>query len=519
MPTSPKRLALALALAAASAAVAAGCAPLDRDPGITRSSRVYRDLGEAPAGDGVRALVALRVRDRGGLDALARELYEPTSPSFRRYLGASDAAARFGPTSEDQSEVRGWLSAHGITVAASTSNGLLLEVRGSVRAFEDAFTTRLHLYEHGDRGFRVYGTPGGVSMPEDLPALAALASLDVAVEQPSPSRAYSPRGRRRDVGLEPAQIARAYGVDELFARGHRGEGAAIGVVTGGAFRPDDVETFLAGFDVARAAPEIVDLLEPAPRSSFEATFDVEWAAAMAPSARVVVFQAPDTRTTSLLFSFTEAVTSGAVDVVTDSYAHFESTEPVRTRELYDLAAELGAVVGVTVLSAAGDSGKPDIPATCPFVTGVGGTTLAIAEDGALDERAWERSGAGRSSFRAPPWQAGFVEGDRRVVADVALNAGSAYASVYQGEWRSTGGTSVASPVLAAIVAVIDGARRSRGAPSVGFLNPVLYGDARVQRAFRDITAGATREHGARDGWDPPTGWGAPRADALLDALP
>ena len=44
-------------------------------------------------------------------------------------------------------------------------------------------------------------------------------------------------------------------------------------------------------------------------------------------------------------------------------------------------------------------------------------------------------------------------------------------------------------------------------------------DALVKASFRDVTMGSTDLHAAKKGWDYPTGWGAPRAKKLADALP
>jgi kumamolisin len=494
------------------------CARPSVEDGVPRAKSLYVDLGNAPEEARVRALVGLKVHDRAGLDALAADVSDPKSPRFRKFLKADEANERFAPSEADVDALRDWAKGQGIDVVRTTKNRLFVEITGSVASFNRSFATRLHLYEHDDKDFRVYGTPDGITMP-DVPALATLASLDVLVEEAAEAQPKEKDpGAVPDIGLVPEKIAAAYGFDRLRERGHAGKGSSIGIVVGGGVRRPDIDAFWKAFGVAREAPAVRSLMEPPPANVLEATFDVEWAGVLAPAAKLVVFQGPDTRTTSLLFAFGEAVTSGEVDVVTDSFAHREETEPAPTRALYDLAAELGAVIGTTTVAATGDSAKPDIPATCPFVTGVGGTTLTF-KNGELSEEAWGRSGSGISTFSAPEWQREVLHGEgRRAACDVALNAGTAYASVYKGEWKAIGGTSVASPVFAAMIAVIDGARRTEGLPPVGFLNRVLYTDSGVQAAFRDVVSGGTAAHAAEAGWDRPSGWGAPRGDALLDAL-
>lgn len=506
-------------LAAVALLVFGGCKHERRADGIRRAATVYDDEGAAPANARVRALVSLKLRDRAALDALVETLHDPKAPEFHRFASGPEVARRFGPTEEDLAGVRRWAEGYGLELPRITRNRLLVEVTGSVASFNAALDTELHVYAHTKSKDRVFGTPDGIMMP-DVPAVGAVASLDLAVEDVAgPTVHASNPGPVPAVGLTPATIASTYRLDRLSAVGQRGRGASIGVVTGGEARLADVRAFWDAFEVRRPDPIVDNLMEPPPTRVFEATFDVEWAGVLAPEADVVIYQAPDSHTTSLLFAFTEAATRGDVGVVTDSYAHRESTEPEATRELYDLAAELGAAIGTTVVAASGDSAKPDLPATCPFVTAVGGTTLSFDASGALHEDAWERSGAGFSSFPAPRWQRSVLtDPAHRAVADVALNSGAEYVAVYGGAWRATAGTSVASPVFAAVLAVVNGARGSAGQPPIGFLNPALYGDPEVRGSFRDITTGGTAEFAATPGWDVPTGWGAPDAEGLARVL-
>ena len=106
-------------------------------------------------------------------------------------------------------------------------------------------------------------------------------------------------------------------------------------------------------------------------------------------------------------------------------------------------------------------------------------------------------------------------------AHLALNASpiTPYWRYYLGAWGQNGGTSFAAPVFAGMVAVMNDARAGAGKPRLGFLNPALYRTPAARAALRDVTIGKTKSFAAETGWDFPTGWGAPRAKALADALP
>jgi hypothetical protein len=93
-------------------------------------------------------------------------------------------------------------------------------------------------------------------------------------------------------------------------------------------------------------------------------------------------------------------------------------------------------------------------------------------------------------------------------------------------WQGIGGTSGASPLWAALLALTDSSRACAGAP-VGFANPALYAAAGGAYAadFNDVTTGNndfTATNGGRyaagAGYDPATGLGTPNAASLAATL-
>ena len=50
------------------------------------------------------------------------------------------------------------------------------------------------------------------------------------------------------------------------------------------------------------------------------------------------------------------------------------------------------------------------------------------------------------------------------------------------------GTSAAAPAFAGIISMLNDARLSKGKPSLGFLNPLLY--SKLSGAFNDVTSGS-----------------------------
>ncbi|KAF8257611.1 peptidase S8/S53 domain-containing protein, partial [Lactarius quietus] len=84
------------------------------------------------------------------------------------------------------------------------------------------------------------------------------------------------------------------------------------------------------------------------------------------------------------------------------------------------------------------------------------------------------------------------------------------------------GTSASTPVVAGIISLLNDYKISQGKPTLGFLNPWLYGRARP--GLNDVKFGSnpgcnTEGFTAVAGWDPVTGLGTPDFVQLQMVLP
>ena len=492
---------------------------------------VYDDQGEANPADGVRALIGFPTRNRGDLEALVKEMYDPQSPDYGEYMTVAEWMADHSPPQEDFDLVKTWLDQQGFTVNFEASNRMVLQFSGTVGDFNETFKTTLHICmrknpQQGNPPFPVYCTLTSFTLPKfvadrttglltaDLPADVGMLPGEGGVVAADPPGAGA---------FSPSQIAVAYDVDDVYNTGHKGEGQTIGVVAAATYHKKDLQTFWLSFGITRELPTRVQMMEPVITRITETMLDVEWSSSMAPGAAMIVYEGPDSRNTSLVYTFNEAIARGEVTVLTDSFAHREDSEPKPVRDQYDHSALMAAALGITVVSASGDSGEVDTPCSSPFVTCVGGTDLTTnAMGNVISETAWFESGSGENkSFALPYWQQGMVPATKRAVVEVALAADPAHGYWVRrfGNWQIYGGTSFASPVFAGVVASMNSYLVSQGKPRMGFMNPQLYLDPQVRASFRDVTQGGTAMHDAGPGWDFPTGWGAPRAKMLADAWP
>lgn len=231
--------------------------------------------------------------------------------------------------------------------------------------------------------------------------------------------------------------------------------------------------------------------------------------------------------------------------VSTSYGDDEQTVPYSyATKVCSLFAQLGAR-GVTLLHSSGDSGVggngtcvsndgtnttefiPQFPASCPYVTAVGGTMDFAPEVAAFDQRNGYVSGAGFSNyFTAPDYQASTVQDyitSLKGEYDGLYNkSGRAYPDIsaqsvaFAVEWNGTlvrlDGTSAACPTAASVISLLNDALIAAGKKPLGFMNPMLY--SKLYTGFHDITSGSsigcsTAGFPAQKGWDAVTGWGTP----------
>jgi subtilase family serine protease len=249
----------------------------------------------------------------------------------------------------------------------------------------------------------------------------------------------------------------------------------------------------------------------------EIALDLQMVSAACPNCRILLVEANSGSIPNLGAAVNTAVRLGAA-AVSNSYGTAETTADTG----YD--ASYYNHPGVVLTAASGDNGYGvQYPAASPGVTAVGGTTLT--RDGStrgFSETAWSGAGSGCSAYEPKPaWQSG-VPCSTRGVADVAAVADprtgvAVYDSTPSGGqsgWQVFGGTSAASPLIAALYVQAGSAATAD--------NPAAYPYAHPA-SLNDVTAGGNGTCSpaslctAGPGWDGPTGLGTPKARLDLTA--
>jgi kumamolisin len=169
------------------------------------------------------------------------------------------------------------------------------------------------------------------------------------------------------------------------------------------------------------------------------------------------------------------------------------------------------------------------------VTAVGGTTVFESVQGTyFKEAAWgapiDESGAGGGPsqfYPLPAYQKNVAQAaghGRRQVPDVsaAADPNTGFHIIFDGQDGQIGGTSAATPLWAATLALINQDLKKHGLRVAGFANPALYymgqnSSKLPAPPFHDVTAGNNLAYDAGPGWDFASGWGSMDAVALDQA--
>ncbi|MDB5077896.1 MAG: hypothetical protein JWO42_4075 [Chloroflexi bacterium] len=353
-------------------------------------------------------------------------------------------------------------------------------------------------------------------------------------------------GSNQPTGYVPNQLMSAYDIQPLYRQGFNGQGQTIAFIEIDGIDASDLTHFDSSFKLPSAQLQVFvpkgtnGTLDPGP----ETTLDLEYAHAIAPAARLRVYEVIRVGDfVNYSGALADAVRSALAGGATELSISLRGTGSIfcstswASRNLHP-ALQQAANSGVPVFAASGDDGDLPCnsaaailpgtvyPASDPNVTAVGGTTLTITPSGGYGgETAWSGSGGGISTdFKRPSWQVGSSEiGSNRGIPDVAWDADAASGvPVYlQGAWKQVGGTSLGAPCWAAMWALASQYHHERTGKNLGYANPLIYrlaNGASYHQLFHDITSGDNGSYQAGPGWDAVTGWGSPDANKLVHAL-
>jgi subtilase family serine protease len=548
--------------------------------------------GATPSNDAVGFRVYLGLRNADQAEALAKAVSDPSSSSFHKFLTPGAFRSSFAPTESQVGNLRSWLQSQGFSIVYTPTNNHYVSAEGTAAQVEAAFGVKLN--EYSVNGLTLRAPASELTVPSSVASdVAGVFGVDqsMALVQPlnrvdtnaPPAAGFRnappcsqwwaqnvastlPQYHNQTLpyapcGYKPPQLREAYGADQA---GADGTGTTVAVIDAYASPTieSDVNTYIQRNDPTNTLKpgQFTQVVAPGtyrrpenpaqdPQGWYgEETLDVEAVHGMAPGAKIVYVGAPNNYR-DLDAAVNHVVDRRLADIVTNSYGFPTEFLPSGyIKPLNDTFIQ-AALEGMTILFSSGDNGDEvgtrgyrtvDWPASSPWVTAVGGTSLAAGVSAAdpgryLFETGWSTTrnrlncsgalgssnawcqnevylyGAGGGAsrlFPEPSWQVGVVPGSvalptgswnppflraGRAVPDISAvgdpNTGMLIGQTQSffstgteyGEFR-IGGTSLSSPLMAGMFAL---AQQLHGG-SLGFVNPVLYTDNSVRAALTDV---------------------------------
>jgi kumamolisin len=513
-------------------------------------------VGRLPAGQIMTVNMVLNLRDPAGLNAFLKEVYDPTSASYRHFLTVPEFTARFGPTQEDYDAAVRMAKSYGFEVVGGSRDGMDVLIKGPVSSIEAAFHVTLRTYQHPTEN-RIFYAPDREPTTELPFALWHVSGLDnysiphpMFVKKSDYAKAHriEPEAVVTHATTGSGPSASFLGSDMRAAyyggTALTGAGQNLGLFEYLGTDLADLNTYFANVKQTNNVPitllstdgtstSCVDSRAGGDCDDTEQTLDMTQAIGMAPglSSLVVYVGSLDTAIISAMTTHSPLPTT-----IGCSWG-WTPADP----STLDPYFEKMSAQGQNFFAASGDSStwsssNEAWPADDANVVSVGGTDLVTASAGGAwkSETAWTDSGGGISpdSIAIPSWQklSGVINSSNkgsttlRNGPDVSANANfTFYVCADQTTCTANdyGGTSFAAPMWAGYIALVNQQLAQNGEPTIGFINPTIYAQnvtSSYGTDFHDITSGTSGSYSAVTGYDLVTGWGSPNGTGLINAL-
>jgi len=519
---------------------------------VTRTGEA-KPIGLLPSDQIMNLDVVLPLRDQAGLDAFVKELYDPSSPSYRHFLTVPEFTERFGPTQEDYDAVVRFAETHGFTVVGGSRDGMDVQIRGPVSAVEAAFHVSMRNYQHPteNRTFYAPDREPTTDLPFQLWHISGLDNYSIPhpmyVKKSDYAKAHGIDARdvvsHATTGSGPSASFLGSDMRAAYYGGTAltGAGQNLGLFEYLGTDLTDLTTYFKNVGQTNNVP--ITLLSTDGTSTSctaasdcddtEQTLDMTQAIGMAPglSSLVMYIGSTDTAIISAMTTHSPLPTT-----IGCSWG-WTPADPTTLNPYFEKMASQGQ----NFFAASGDSStwsssNEAWPADNAYIVSVGGTDLVTASAAGpwKSETAWTDSGGGISpdGIPIPSWQqlSGVINSSNkgsttlRNGPDVAANANfTFYVCADQTTCTANeyGGTSFATPMWAGYIALVNQQLAANGDGTIGFINPTIYQQnvtSSYAADFHDITSGTSGSYSAVTGYDLVTGWGSPNGTGLINAL-
>jgi subtilase family serine protease len=261
---------------------------------------------------------ALSLQNEDELDEFIEDIYNPSSVNYRGYLSSSEFCEKYCPSDADVAQVKSYLEQNNFEVIEITVNNRLIQAHGTAGAVNAAFGVNLNNYVDS-KGVQFYAPGSEPKLPDSLnvQAILGLENRAVMFHQSIPSKT-----KKKPItpysGLTPANISSSYNLTTVK---EKGEGQVLGLVEFSLYLASDLQGYQDIF-FGNSYPlnvENIPILNPNNKHpTAEVVLDIELMHAVAPAAKILVYEAPNTNAAGLLM-LNKIATDNLASVISDSW--------------------------------------------------------------------------------------------------------------------------------------------------------------------------------------------------------
>ncbi len=362
-------------------------------PGNTRAEANFKnDRGRVADDLMIQHMQLLLNRPPASEAALAQlidQMSDPKSANYHHWLTAEQIGATYGPASADIAAVTNWLQSHGFTVNAVHTSRMVVDFSGTAAQIRESFGAEIHRLDVGGLAHIANMTD-----PHVPAALAGIVHGIVSLNdfrphpefKPKPAYTYTSGGTQFEA-VVPGDLATIYNLNPLFKAGISGQGQTIVLIEDtNVYKTADWTSFRSKLGLSGYTAGTLTQVHPSAAGNAcsnpgivsgnesEATLDVEWASAAAPSAAIELASCSDTSVNfGGLIALQNLVNSASPPaIVSISYGECEAENGAAGNAAFNTTYQQAAAEGVSVFVSAGDEGAASCDADAANAThGIG----------------------------------------------------------------------------------------------------------------------------------------------------
>lgn len=410
--------AVAVALAATGLAIAQDSVSTGQTisknvPGLVNAAQ---HVGVTDTTKVIDVVIWLKIKNQAGLDALAANLYNPKSASYRKWITPAEFSAMFAPAAQDAATVKQFFAANGLSVVDVGPMNMYVRARGTVAKVNQAFRVQLNDFQLNGKTYYANTVAPYVEGPagELTAAVYGLHNLTYthpnAAQTPVPTKSADGGGSSSSsaatapptidkncftgpetltfnnegspplvtltgngyaahsgafgaCGYTPPEIQQAYNLKALYGEGFDGTGQTIVIIDwcGSPTILKDANTFSAAYGLPPLTTANFSIINSGAKPTCggvdpEINIDVEWAHAIAPGANIDLVVPPSATFADVDQAEFYAVVNGLGSVISGSYGSEEYYDAPAELQTENLINQIAAVQGISANFSTGDSG-------------------------------------------------------------------------------------------------------------------------------------------------------------------